>query len=150
MPSNNKGNTSFISLDARAGTAFAAARTENTKLVEDANSYADSVQTALVRMREQREANRCDLLAQVKVDEEKIQALCAAYSSLLDGVVHQRAQTIHTTKVMVQESEIEMRKSRKRLMEKTKARLDDARERQKLTMDATALVKHYKALILTL
>ena len=32
----------------------------------------------------------------------------------------------------VQESEVELRKSRKRLMEKTKARLDDAREKQKV------------------
>ncbi|OJA13885.1 hypothetical protein AZE42_05400 [Rhizopogon vesiculosus] len=150
MPSNKKGNTSPLSFDERAGAVFAAARTESAKLVEDANSYADSVQMALARMREQREANRCDLLAQVKADEEKIQALYAAYSPLLDGVVHQRVQTVDTMKAMVQESEIEMRKSRKRLMKKAKARLDDARERQKLAMDATELVKHYKALILTL
>lgn len=120
-------------------------------------------------MREEHEANRCDLSARVQADEvsfgkmawiisfidqsskEKIHALCAAYSALLDEVVPQRIQTVDSMKAMgrswrraahipmvmcraytVQESEVEMRKSRKRLMEKTKARLDYAREKQKV------------------
>ncbi|KAJ8594624.1 hypothetical protein M405DRAFT_808689 [Rhizopogon salebrosus TDB-379] len=150
MPGNKKNITSALSLDARARTAFAVARTQSTKLHEDATAHADSVQAALSRMREEHEANRCDLSARVQADEEKIHALCAAYSALLDEVVPQRIQTVDSMKAMVQESEVEMRKSRKRLMEKTKARLDYAREKQKLAMDASALVKHYKALILAL
>lgn len=43
-----------------------------------------------------------------------------------------------------------MRKSRRRLMEKAKARLDGARERHKLAVDASELVKHYKALVLAM
>ncbi|KAG1719895.1 uncharacterized protein EDB91DRAFT_1170183 [Suillus paluster] len=146
MPS--KKDNCPLSLEARARTTFAAARTESAKLVEETNAYIDSVQTTLAYMKEQHETNRSDLPARLKVDEEKIDALCAAYSPLLDGVVHQRIQTEDTMKTTVEAWEVDMRKSRKRLMEKAKARLDDAREKQKLAMDASELVKHYKALVL--
>lgn len=146
MPSNKKSNSPH-SLEARARTTFAAARTESTKLVDEVNAHINSAQAALARIKEQHEANRFDLSARLQANEENIRVLCATYSPLLD-IVHQRIQNVDTMKAIAHASEVEMRKSRKRLMEKAKTRLDDARERHKLAMDASELVKHYKALVL--
>ncbi|KAG2133763.1 hypothetical protein DEU56DRAFT_416346 [Suillus clintonianus] len=139
-----------LSLEARARIVFAASRAENAKLVEEVDAHINAAHATLARIKEQHEANRTDLSARLQADEEKIHALCTAYFPLLDDVVHQRMQSTDTMKAIVQTSEVETRKSRKRLMEKTKARLDDARERHKLAMDASELVKHYKALVLAL
>lgn len=149
LPSNKKAN-SLHSLEARVRTKFATARTESAKLVEEVGAHITSAQTTLARIKEQHEANRSDLPARLQADEEKICALCAAYPLLLDDVVHQRIQSVDTMKAIAHASDVEMRKSRKRLMKKAKTRLDDARERHKLAMDASELVKHYKALVLAL
>lgn len=149
LPSNKKGNSPH-SLEARVRTTFATARTESAKLVEEVDAHINSVQTTLARIKEQHETNRSDLSARLQADEEKIHALCAAYSPLLDDVAHQRIQSVDTMKAIAHASDVEMRKSRKRLMEKAKTRLDDAREKHKLAMDASELVKHYKALVLAL
>ncbi|KAG1741977.1 hypothetical protein EDB19DRAFT_688161 [Suillus lakei] len=149
LPSNKKSN-SPLSLEARARTTFAAARIESAKLVEEIDAHINLAQTTLARIKEQHETNRSDLPARLQADEENIHALYAAYSPLLDEVIHQRIQSVDTMKAIVQASEVETRKSRKRLMEKAKARLDDARERHKLAIDASELVKHYKALVLAL
>lgn len=149
LPSNRKGN-SLHSLEARARTTFAAARIESTKLVEEVDAHMNLAQTTLARIKELHEANRSDLSARIQANEENIHALCAAYSPLFDDVVHQRIQSVDTMKAIAHTSEVEMRKSRRRLMEKAKARLDGARERHKLAVDASELVKHYKALVLAM
>ncbi|KAG1782263.1 hypothetical protein EV702DRAFT_1191915 [Suillus placidus] len=149
LPSNKKAN-SLHSLEARVRTTIATARTESAKLVEEVGAHINSAQTTLARIKEQHEANRSDLPARLQADEEKIYALCAAYPPLLDDVVHQRIQSVDTMKAIAHASDVETRKSRKRLMKKAKTRLDDARERHKLAMDASELVKHYKALVLAL
>lgn len=149
LPSNKKGNSPH-SLEARARTTFAAARTESTKLVEEVDAHINSAQTTLARIKELHEANRSDLSARLRSNEENIYALCAAYSPLFDDIVHQRIQSVNTMKAIAHASEVEMRKSRRKLMEKAKARLDDTRERHKLAVDASELVKHYKALVLAM
>ncbi|KAG2135220.1 uncharacterized protein EDB93DRAFT_1254359 [Suillus bovinus] len=131
-------------------TTFETARTECANLVKELDAHINSAQTTLARIKEQHEANRVDLSARLQANEEKIRALCAEYSPLLDGVVPQRIQSVDTLKAMVHASDVETRKSRKRLMKQAKARLDDARERHKLAVDASELVKHYKALVLAL
>ncbi|KAG2066646.1 hypothetical protein BDR04DRAFT_1106470 [Suillus decipiens] len=65
-----------------------------------------------------------DLSVRLQTDE-KIYVLCATFFPLSGDVI-------------------------KRLIEKAKTRLDDAREKHKLATDASELVKHYKSLILTL
>lgn len=149
LPSNKKSNSPH-SLEARVGTTFAIARAESAKLVEEVDAHINLVETTLARIKEQHKKNRSNLSARLQADEEKIQALCAAYSPLFDDVVHQRIQSVDTMKAIAHASDVETRKSRKRLMEKAKARLDDAREKHKLAVNASELVKHYKALILAL
>jgi len=149
LPSNKKSNSPH-SLEARMRSTFASARTECAHLVEEVEVHINSAQTTLARIKEQHEADRADLSARLQANVEKIHALCAEYPSLLDDLIRQRIQNVDTMKAMAHASDMEMRKSRKRLMEKAKTRLDDARERHKLAMDASDLVKHYKALVLAL
>ncbi|KAG1759975.1 hypothetical protein EDD22DRAFT_108131 [Suillus occidentalis] len=131
LPSNKKDN-SLQSLEARARTTFAAARIESIKLVEEVDAHINSAQTTLARIKELHEANCPDWSARLQSNEENIYALCAAYSPLFDDVVHQRIQSVDTMKAIAHASEVEMRKSRRRLMENAKARLDGARERHKV------------------
>ncbi|KAG1899802.1 uncharacterized protein F5891DRAFT_980759 [Suillus fuscotomentosus] len=129
MPSNKTSNSPH-SLEARMRTTFASARTECAHLVEEVEVHINSAQTTLARIKEQHEADRADLSVRLQANE--------------------RIHNVDTMKAMAHVSDVEMRKSRKRLMEKAKTRLDDARERHKLAMDASDLVKHYKALVLAL
>ncbi|KIK41428.1 hypothetical protein CY34DRAFT_206005 [Suillus luteus UH-Slu-Lm8-n1] len=146
LPSNRKGD-SLHSLEARARTTSAAVRIESTNLVEEVDAHINSAQTTLARIKELHEASCSELSARLQ-SNENIHTLCAAYSPLFDDVIHQRIQSVDTMKAIAHASEVEMRKSRRRLMENAKARLDGARERHKLAVDASELVKHYKALVL--
>ncbi|KZT27323.1 hypothetical protein NEOLEDRAFT_1191507 [Neolentinus lepideus HHB14362 ss-1] len=90
-----------------------------------------------------------DLMHLWKAHDDTVHSLLSLYPSFFDELSQQRSEEIDAASSMLEAHEEERAKSRRRLMKKAKAHLDEGLENQKIATDASALIKHYKSLLLS-
>ncbi|OBZ65712.1 hypothetical protein A0H81_14345 [Grifola frondosa] len=81
--------------------------------------------------------------------DDCVRTLLGHYPALVEDLSHRRANQINEASAMLESHVAERRHSRRRLIKNAQARMDENLEHQKIAADATALIKHYKALLLS-
>ncbi|TFY60424.1 hypothetical protein EVJ58_g5156 [Rhodofomes roseus] len=112
---------------------------------------SDQCKTRLAELKAQevsQEKHLKDLSALRKNQENTVRDLLKTYPVMIEDLSHRRAAQINESSELLEGNAQERQESRKRLIHLAKARADEILERQKLATDATALIKHYKALLL--
>ncbi|PIL24300.1 hypothetical protein GSI_14053 [Ganoderma sinense ZZ0214-1] len=81
--------------------------------------------------------------------DECVQNLLGHLNGLIEDLSHRRAAQINEASAMLEAQAAAREKSRKRLCGLANARMTENMENQKIAADATALIKHYKSLLLS-
>ncbi|KAH7923476.1 hypothetical protein BV22DRAFT_1036259 [Leucogyrophana mollusca] len=147
------GNTKTMqSAQEKANVLYAQAREDASKFTQDANAYADQIQDSIDKIKDQR-ATHVRILASVQKchegNDELFESLFSGYPSLLEDTVRWRIREGESANKAVRSHATELHKSRMKLITNAKSYLDEGREKQRLAMDVSAFIKHYKALILS-
>jgi len=116
----------------------------------ETNTYADEILGLLAQL-EESHLHKCETFQALKehpnMSKEKFNNLFSTYSSLSDELAPWRMQVVQAGEEATQVQSTRMRTSRKNMVNAAKRRLDEGREKQQLVVDASELMKHYKALI---
>jgi len=84
-----------------------------------------------------------------RAHDETVDSLLAVYPSLIDDLFSRRVEAINAASAMLENNPAEREKARKRLMKDAYAQLNQSLENERIATDATTLIKHYKALMLS-
>ncbi|KZT09610.1 uncharacterized protein LAESUDRAFT_512954 [Laetiporus sulphureus 93-53] len=131
---------------------FSGARKEVETIVHDGVTYIDQCKARIAELRAQetsQDDHFKDLSLLWKNHDECIRGLLGTYPSLIENLSHRRAEYINDASAMLEAHAVGRQRSRRRLVMNARARMDENIENQKLATDATALIKHYKALLLS-
>ncbi|KAI0345276.1 hypothetical protein BDW22DRAFT_1354184 [Trametopsis cervina] len=79
--------------------------------------------------------------------KEAVGAILAQYPPIFEDISPRRAETINDTSAMLESHSAERHQSRRRLIRNAKVRIEEDYENQRIATDASALIKHYKAML---
>ncbi|CCM00005.1 uncharacterized protein FIBRA_02030 [Fibroporia radiculosa] len=118
----------------------------HTGILLDRNQFS----TMIAELKAQENSPDLNGLSQLwESQNDLVNDLLGMYPSLIDNLSHRRADQIDGTSAMLEAHVAERQNSRRRLILNAKGRMDENIERQKLATDAAALIKHFKALLLS-
>ncbi|KAH9930749.1 uncharacterized protein B0H18DRAFT_134323 [Fomitopsis serialis] len=147
----SKSSTRSVAFQTKKSALFTDVRATVDTIVRDGAAYIDQCKTRLVELKAQevsQEKNLQSLSALRKNQEDTVRNLLKTYPTLIEDLSHRRSAQINEASALLEGHAQERQESRKRLIQLAKARADEILERQKLATDASALIKHYKALLL--
>ncbi|KAH9843169.1 uncharacterized protein C8Q71DRAFT_238058 [Rhodofomes roseus] len=147
----SKSSTRSVAFHTKKNALFTDVRATVDTLVREGATYIDQCKTRLAELKAQevsQEKHLKDLSALRKNQENTVRDLLKTYPVMIEDLSHRRAAQINESSELLEGNAQERQESRKRLIHLAKARADEILERQKLATDATALIKHYKALLL--
>jgi len=131
---------------------FAGARKNAETILSDGITYIEQYKAILAEMRAQ-EISKDQQLSEISLlsrgQDDSFRAVMSLFPPLFDDLSHRRAAAINDASVMLESHSSGRQCSRRRLILHAKTRLEDGLEQQRLATDATALIKHYKALLLS-
>ncbi|GJE87095.1 hypothetical protein PsYK624_031780 [Phanerochaete sordida] len=136
---------------AKKDALFAEARRNAENAVKEGVAYIEQYRAKIADLRA-REVSHDACLKDMSLFSDReaaIKAVLAAFPPLLDDLSHRRAEAINGTSEMLEAHSAERHQSRRRLIKQAKARIDEEQENQRVATDASALIKHYKALLLS-
>lgn len=148
---SGRGSARSAAFHAKKDALFAEARKNAENAVAEGVAYIEQYRTKIAELRA-REAAQDTCLKDASLfspREDAVKAVLAAFPPLLDDLSHRRAEAINGTSEMLESHSIERHQSRRRLIKRAKARIDEEQENQRVATDASALIKHYKALLLS-
>ncbi|KZT71265.1 hypothetical protein DAEQUDRAFT_724209 [Daedalea quercina L-15889] len=147
----SKTSTRSVAFQTKKNALFTEVRKNVDTIVREGAVYIDQCKARLAELKAQeisQEKNLQDLSALWQNQEDTVRSLLKTYPTLIEDLSHRRAAQTNDASEMVEAHAQERQESRKRLIHLAKARADEILERQKLATDATAFIKHYKALLL--
>ncbi|KAI0822738.1 hypothetical protein BC628DRAFT_638191 [Trametes gibbosa] len=129
---------------------FSDARKRVDKAVRDGASAVDEARTTILGLRSQ-EVHQEGALASFKalweVQDDCVQSLLHDLSGMIENLAHRRAEQINEASATLEAHIAERESSRKRLLAQASVCIEENIENQKIATDASALIKHYKALL---
>ncbi|KAF7799568.1 hypothetical protein EIP86_010805 [Pleurotus ostreatoroseus] len=144
----------------KASTASNAFQTKKNALYTSARKSADSALRDGVAYIEQYQSRLADLRAQevsqeqhlhesmlLKETEDAMENLSEVFSPLFEDLSYRRVESVNDSSAMLEVHTAQRQRSRMKLIKQAKARIDEDMENQRIATDATALIKHYKALL---
>ncbi|KAH9901466.1 hypothetical protein C8Q73DRAFT_246399 [Cubamyces lactineus] len=93
------------------------------------------------------EATLVSLKALLESQDDCVQAVLDNLNGVIEDLSHRRAKQIDDASAMLEAQALARERSRKRLVEHARARIEENLEHQKTVTDASNLIKHYKALL---
>ncbi|EGO21130.1 hypothetical protein SERLADRAFT_410626 [Serpula lacrymans var. lacrymans S7.9] len=130
---------------------FSKARENAVILTKDIDVYADQIHATIEKLFDLHSAsqkNIDELMTHFKLLNESFESQLSIYPHFSEDVVSRRIAQSDAAYYTLQAQSAENRKSRMKLMKNTKDRMDESKERQSLAVDASALIKHYKSLLI--
>ncbi|KAL4244858.1 hypothetical protein ABKN59_001441 [Abortiporus biennis] len=131
---------------------FTEARSNVDAIVTDGIAYIEQYKASLAQMhaRELTKEKQLDELSLVfRGYEETIRSALSLYPPFFEDLSHRRARIIDDASAMLESHSNGRQYSRRKLLANAKARFDEGLENQRTAADATALIKHYKSLLLS-
>ncbi|KAJ3536925.1 hypothetical protein NM688_g6769 [Phlebia brevispora] len=146
-----KGSTSSTVFETKKNSLFAAARKNADIAVKDGVTYIEQYKVKIAELKAQEVSQQQHLanLSLLAGREEAVQALLDVFAPLLEDLSYRRADAINESSAMLEAHSVQRQRSRMKLVKQAKSRIDEDLEAQRVATDATALVKHYKALLLS-
>ncbi|KAI0718293.1 hypothetical protein C8Q72DRAFT_149746 [Fomitopsis betulina] len=147
----SKSSSRAIAFQTKKTALFTDARATVDTIVREGAAYLDQYKAGLIALKAQelsQNKHLQELSALWKNQDETVDNLRGMYPSLIEDLSHRRSAQINDASESIEAHAEECQESRKKLIHLAKARADEILERQKLATDATALIKHYKALLL--
>ncbi|KLO19207.1 hypothetical protein SCHPADRAFT_80179 [Schizopora paradoxa] len=145
-----KASTKSNALQAKKNTIVSNARKEAQELVQDGNTFFDSLRRSVEEMQSQEllsDGILKEVVALWSAHEDEMDTLLAIFPTLIDELSPRRTQEINDASEMLETHPRARDASRRRMMKSAKRNLEAGLEAQKLATDASALMKHYKALL---
>ncbi|RPD66477.1 hypothetical protein L226DRAFT_566906 [Lentinus tigrinus ALCF2SS1-7] len=131
---------------------FAAARKRAEGAVRNGTMSIEKARATVAELRAQEvphEATLSKLQALWQSHDETLQGLFGHLTGVIEDLSHRRAAQINESSSMLESQPAAREKSRKKLCAFAHSRISENMESQKVAADASALMKHYKALLLS-
>jgi len=131
---------------------YAQARQNTYDAARDGNDYLDQALDKMSQIKNQEGSYKKhlkDFLPLYNANDASVQSLLATYPTLLQDLVPRRTEEIDAASTMLMSFPKDRETSRKRLMRNARDQIDEGLENQRVATDAAALIKHYKALLLS-
>ncbi|KAI0934769.1 hypothetical protein AcW1_006190 [Taiwanofungus camphoratus] len=147
-----KTSTRSAAFQSKKNILFAEARRNVDAVVRDGVTFIEQCKAKVIELKAQEvseDRHFKDLALLWKNHDESVRSLLGLYPSLTEDLSHRRADQINEASVMLEAHAAERQNSRRKLVRNAKAKMDDNLENQKIATDAHALIKHYKALLLS-
>ncbi|TFK54623.1 hypothetical protein OE88DRAFT_1653027 [Heliocybe sulcata] len=145
-----KSSTGSAVFQSQKKSMYAEARRNGDLVVQEGVAYIQQCKEQLKELKSQESSYDIvfpELMQMWKAHDEAVHSLLSLYPPFFDDLSQRRSEEIDAASSMLEAHEEERVKSRRRLMKKAKARLDEGLENQKIATDASALIKHYKSLL---
>ncbi|KIM79619.1 hypothetical protein PILCRDRAFT_823154 [Piloderma croceum F 1598] len=132
---------------------YAQARQNAYNAARDGNDYLDKALDKMSQLKSQERSSYKkhleDFLPLYNANDEAIQFLLGMYPTILQDLVPRRTEEIDAASSMLMSLPADREASRRKLMRNARAQIDEGLENQRVATDASALIKHYKALLLS-
>ncbi|CAL1705585.1 unnamed protein product [Somion occarium] len=135
----------------KKNSLYADARKNAELVVTEGIAYVEQFRTRIAELRANevpRDQHLKQLTTIMKSLDEPVREVLNVYPNLFQDLSRRRAGEINETSAMLESHIVERQYSRRKMIKNAKVRMDDGLEQQKLATDASALIKHYKALLL--
>ncbi|KAI5116851.1 hypothetical protein M0805_006805 [Coniferiporia weirii] len=139
-------------LTTKKNALLSTARKEADVLAREGRAYIEQCKARIVEMKAQETAADevlKDAMRLWSAHEESFQSLLSIYPEIIEDLSPRRAQEINAASEMLETHPHAREASRRRLMKNARKSMEAGIESQKLATDASALIKHYKALLLS-
>jgi len=147
-----KSTTSSNTFQNQKAALYAQARQNAYNAARDGNDYLDQALDKMSQLKSQEGSYKKhlkDFLPLYNANDASVQLLLATYPTLLQDLVPRRTEEIDAASIMLMSLPKDRETSRKRLMRNARDQIDEGLENQRVATDAAALIKHYKALLLS-
>ncbi|TFK94782.1 hypothetical protein K466DRAFT_508833 [Polyporus arcularius HHB13444] len=131
---------------------FAAARKRAQGAIRTGTTSIEKARTTVAELKTQEtspEATLSKLRALWESHDETVQGLLGHLTSVVEDVSHRRAAQTNESSSILESQPLAREKSRKKLCAFAHSQMSQNIENQKLAADASALIKRYKALLLS-
>ncbi|KAI0811215.1 hypothetical protein BC629DRAFT_1589949 [Irpex lacteus] len=127
------------------------ARKNARNAVREGVAYIEQYKTVIETLKSQEVSQDKHLkeLSLFAEQEDAVRALLDNFPPLFEELSHKRVEIINDTSAMLEAHSTERQQSRRRLIRNAKTRIEEDYEHQRIVTDASALIKHYKALLLS-
>ncbi|KAH8117017.1 hypothetical protein DFH11DRAFT_1144756 [Phellopilus nigrolimitatus] len=142
-------SAAFVS---KKNALVAGARKEAEAMAKEGKAYLEQCKARVVDMKAQEtqaDAMLKDAMRLWSIHEDTFQSLLSVYPELIEDLSPRRAQDINAASEMLETHPLARDASRRRVMKNARKNMEAGMENQKLATDASTLIKHYKALLLS-
>ncbi|KAI0807768.1 hypothetical protein C8Q74DRAFT_88150 [Fomes fomentarius] len=147
-----KTSTRSVAFHREKAALFNAARKKAEGAVRHGIASVEKARATIVDLKGQetsQEVTFGKLQSLWKEQDECVQRVSGHLTSVIEDLSHRRAAQINESSAMLEAQPSVRDASRRKLFTFANARISENMENQKIAADATALIKHYKALILS-
>ncbi|TDL24980.1 hypothetical protein BD410DRAFT_70773 [Rickenella mellea] len=147
-----KGTTRSAAAMQKKNAIVSDAKKKAETMARDGEAYLESCKAKISELQHQgnkAEDKLKDIVHLWTAHEESVHALLQVYPTLIDDLSPLRAKDINAASEMLETHPLAREASRRRLMKNAKKDLQTGLENQKLATDASAMIRHYKALLLS-
>ncbi|KAI0703548.1 hypothetical protein BC835DRAFT_1317965 [Cytidiella melzeri] len=128
------------------------ARKNASNAVREGVAYIDQHKAVIEALKAQEvsQDQRLKELSLFAQQEDAVRAILEQFPPVFEdeGLSQRRSEIVNETSAMLEAHSKERHLSRKRLLRNAKVRIEEDQERQRIVTDASALIKHYKTLLL--
>jgi len=147
-----KASSKSNAIQTKKNAIVSSARKEAEALIQEGNSFFETIRATMDELQSQESLSDGILKEVVSLwseHEDEMHSLLAIFPSLIEDLAPRRTEEVNAASEMLETHPRAREASRRRLIKSAKRNLEAGLEAQKLATDASALMKHYKALLST-
>ncbi|KAI0094074.1 hypothetical protein BDY19DRAFT_920673 [Irpex rosettiformis] len=146
-----KGSDKPSSFTLKKNVIYEEARKNANNAVQEGVAYIEQYRIVIEALKAQEvsQSRRLEELSLFTEQENSVRNILDQFPPLFEELSRRRAETVNDTSATLESHSIERQRSRRRLIKNATMRIEADYEHQRVVTDASALIKHYKALLLS-